>query len=707
MNYTKLRSQLLDLFEKKNKLTLKEMLNYFNINPANTKDQKKYLLLLRTIDRLIKDIRIVKIGSQYQLTDNDNQTHRITGRLQLKSVNYGFVINPNNEGNDIFIEKKHFNGAFDDDLVEVEIIRQKKRGKNYHGRVIKIIEKSSRKIKGVLHKSGSQVFVTVNLPYANILYPTHKLEKNIPDNSNVIVKELSFFKRSKKIMCTIDRYLSQTDKKENHILEIVSEANLRYEFPQAVLMEAEEISNQIPEDEIKNRLDLRNEITFTIDPFDAKDFDDAVSLKKLDNGNYQLGVHIADVSYYVKPGSALDKEAYLRGNSVYLVGKCIPMLPEKLSNGICSLNPNEDRLTYSAIIELSPQGTVKNYSFHKSIINSKRRFTYEEAQEILETGKGDFAEILIEMNNLAKKLKKKRIYAGGLEFSSSEVIFKLDNDGVPLEVTKKILKDSNFLIEEFMLLANKCVGTFVGNKLKKFNLPFVYRIHEDPDFTKIQELSIFVNKLGYKYPPEFLMKSEGIQKLLMEIEGKDEEPLINDVMIRSMAKAIYSNENIGHFGLGFKFYTHFTSPIRRYADLIVHRLLYAYTQEAKPSLYSEDKLKDICFHISETEKIAQDAERKSVKIKQIEYLQNYVGESFEAIISGVVKFGVFVELIDTLAEGLIHIADLEGDYFYYDPTNYAVVGKRTKKMLRLGDKVKVRLIRVDLTKRTMNFILDE
>lgn len=707
MNYTKLRSQLLDLFEKKNKLTLKEMLNFFNINPANTKDQKKYLLLLRTIDRLIKDIRIVKIGSQYQLTDNNDQTLRITGKLQLKSVNYGFVINPNNEGNDIFIEKKHLNGAFDDDLVEVEIIRQKKRGKNYRGRVIKIIEKSTRKIKGVLHKSGSQVFVTVNLPYANILYPTHKLEKNVPDNSNVIVKDLSFFKKSKKIMCTIDRYLSQTDKKENHILEIVSEANLRYEFPQAVLIEADKISNQIPEYEIKNRLDLRNEITFTIDPFDAKDFDDAVSLKKLDNGNYLLGVHIADVSYYVKPGTALDKEAYLRGNSVYLVGKCIPMLPEKLSNGICSLNPNEDRLTYSAIIELSPHGTVKNYSFHKSIINSKRRFTYEEAQEILETGKGDFAEILLEMNNLAKKLKKKRIYAGGLEFSSSEVIFKLDNDGVPLEVTKKILKDSNFLIEEFMLLANKCVGTFVGNKLKKFNLPFVYRIHEEPDFTKIQELSIFVNKLGYKYPPEFLMKSEGIQKLLMEIEGKDEEPLINDVMIRSMAKAIYSNENIGHFGLGFKFYTHFTSPIRRYADLIVHRLLYAYTQEAKPSLYSDGKLKDICIHISETEKIAQDAERKSVKIKQIEYLQNYVGESFEAIVSGVVKFGVFVELIDTLAEGLIHIADLEGDYFYYDPTNYAVVGKRTKKMLRLGDKVKVRLIRVDPTKRTMNFILDE
>ncbi|MBP8994688.1 MAG: ribonuclease R [Bacteroidales bacterium] len=699
--------QILKLIKKVGKITLNELLEYFQIETSSPKGIKKYNKILKTLSQLEKKNIIIKNKKYYNYNADFDKPKTLIGKFQLKTIEYGFVLNQQKNGNDVFIVNKDFNGAFDDDLVEVEIYTDKKRGKNQQGKVIKIIEKSQKKYKGVLRKSGSQVFVTVNTPYTTIVYPTHKIAKNTADNTPVIVKDLSFFKKSKKIMCTIDKYLSNIPSNENHILEIVSEANLRYEFPEAVLKEAQAVSATIPKEEIEQRLDLRNEIIFTIDPFDAKDFDDAVSLKELENGNYLLGVHIADVSHYVKPGTPLDKEAYLRGNSVYLVGKCIPMLPEELSNEICSLNPNEDRLTYSALIELSPKGTVKKYSFQKTIINSKRRFTYEEAQAILETGKGDFADILLKMNKLAKQLKKKRIYAGGLEFSSSEVIFKLDNTGKPLEVTKKVLKDSNFLIEEFMLLANKCVATFIGDKLKKFNLPFVYRIHEEPDFAKVQELSFFLNKLGYKYPPEFLMKSEGIQKLLMEIEGKEEEPLINDVMIRSMAKAIYSPENLGHFGLGFKFYTHFTSPIRRYADLVVHRLLFDYSKVAIQSLYSENKLKDICAHISETEKIAQDAERKSVKIKQIEYLQDFVGETFEGIISGVLNFGFFVELIDTLAEGLVHINELEGDYYYFDSSQYAIIGKRTKKMFRLGDKVKVQLIRVDMIKRTMNFILVE
>ena len=701
-----MQNKVKNILKKYQKLTFKEILEFLQIDSQNPKDAKKYLQLVKALEKLEKQNLVLKNKKLYIYNElpKVKKDFTITGKLKLISLEYGFVLTNSEEYGDIFVTRKDLLDAFDGDIVEVKI-SNKRSGKNLHGTVLKVLEKSQAKYTGILRKTDSQVFISSSLPFTNIIYPQGKIPKKVLDGSKVIFHNLSFIGKTKKLSCQIERYISNMNPIEEHVIELVSEFNLRYEFPQGVIQEAESIENGITQEEINKRVDLRNEIVFTIDPFDAKDFDDAVSIKQLENGNYLVGVHIADVSHYVRPNTSLDKEALLRGNSVYFVGKCVPMLPEKLSNNLCSLVPNEDRLTFSAFIELSPKGTIKHYKFAKSVINSKRRFTYDEAQEILETGKGDFADELLLLNKLAKQLKKRRIYAGGLEFSSNEVSFKLDEKGIPIEVSKKTLKDSNFLIEEFMLLANKVVATFVGDKLKKFALPFVYRIHEDPDFSKIQELSLFLQKLGYNYTTEILMKSEGIQKLLQEIEGKPEEALINDIMIRSMAKAIYSEENIGHFGLGFKFYTHFTSPIRRYADLIVHRLLFDYINTAKPSIYSKNKLKDICKHISTTERVAADAERKSLKIKQIEFMSNFVGEEFEGIISGVLQFGFFVELIDNLAEGLVHINDLDDDNYYFDSKTYSLKGKRTKNIYRLGDKVKVRLLRVDTTKRTMNFMV--
>ena len=486
---------------------------------------------------------------------------------------------------------------------------------------------------------------------------------------------------------------------------IIRKFNLVKEFPREVENEAEKASIDVNLDE---RVDLRDKTIFTIDPIDAKDFDDAVSVEILEDGTYMLGVHIADVSHYVKEGSALDKEALKRATSVYLVKNVVPMIPEKLSNDICSLKPGEDRLTFSVFIKLSKRCAVKSYEIKKSVIRSKRRFTYEEAQEIIETKKGDFAEELLLMYKLSKSITLKRLKEESLDFDSNEVKFVFDSNGNVDDIVVKQRLDSMRLIEEFMLLANKCATIFVNDLSKKIKikLPFIYRVHDIPNKDKMKELAEFVKQFGYTINIE---EKNSLRKLLTAIEGKPEEFLINNLLIRSMAKAIYTEKNIGHYGLGFKDYSHFTSPIRRYPDLLVHRILYDYIYNEKNIIKRAEHYKNIIppagKQSSIMEQNAEQAERESIKLFQGEYINKHIGEEYEGIISGMMQYGMFVEIMDILVEGMIRFRDIEDDYYDCDEKNHIARGRRRGRTFRAGQKVKIKVVRVNKETKKIDFNL--
>jgi ribonuclease R len=489
---------------------------------------------------------------------------------------------------------------------------------------------------------------------------------------------------------------------------VAREFQLSLRFPREVVEEAGRFDAAIAPQEIKKRADLRDLLCFTIDPEDAKDFDDAVSLRSLPDGNLELGIHIADVSHFVTPGSALDREALRRGTSVYLANDVIPMLPERLSTDLCSLRPRVDRLAFSALIILTPKGAVKSSRTTKSVIHSKRRFTYEEVQRIIESGKGDHAATIREMRELSATLLANRMKAGSIDFESVETKFRFDQHGKPVEIVKKQRLDAHRLVEEFMLLANQVVAQAVGLVRKESQIrPFIYRIHDTPPPGKLTDLAAFVQHLGYSLNTSGGISSRALQKLLNDVRGTEEENVINEVAIRSMAKAVYSDENIGHFGLGFKYYTHFTSPIRRYPDLMVHRLIQEY-ENAMPLKRRTELaalLPDVCKQSSDRERVAMEAERASVKVMQVEYMRRHVGDTFAAIISGVTNFGFFVEIVDLLVEGLVRVRDLEDDYYVFDEKRYALIGRRTKKRYRLGDHVNIRVVRVDPEERQIDFVL--
>ena len=486
---------------------------------------------------------------------------------------------------------------------------------------------------------------------------------------------------------------------------MIRKFNLVKEFPREVENEAEKASIDV---NLEERVDLRDKTIFTIDPIDAKDFDDAVSVEILEDGTYMLGVHIADVSHYVKEGSALDKEALKRATSVYLVKNVVPMIPEKLSNDICSLKPGEDRLTFSVFIKLSKRCAVKSYEIKKSVIRSKRRFTYEEAQEIIETKKGDFAEELLLMYKLSKSITLKRLKEESLDFDSNEVKFVFDSNGNVDDIVVKQRLDSMRLIEEFMLLANKCATIFVNDLSKKIKikLPFIYRVHDIPNKDKMKELAEFVKQFGYTINIE---EKNSLRKLLTAIEGKPEEFLINNLLIRSMAKAIYTEKNIGHYGLGFKDYSHFTSPIRRYPDLLVHRILYDYIYNEKNIIKRAEHYKNIIppagKQSSIMEQNAEQAERESIKLFQGEYINKHIGEEYEGIISGMMQYGMFVEIMDILVEGMIRFRDIEDDYYDYDEKNHIARGRRRGRTFRAGQKVKIKVVRVNKETKKIDFNL--
>ena len=666
-------------------------------------EEHEYSALKAVLYNLEKEEFIKKIGKRYILNLESNPIF-VDGILQVNKSGYGFVVVNNSKAKDIYISSKNLSNSLDSDTVKVEIIGGN--GKSAEGKIVEIVKRGRKQIEGYLKKEGRKIFVQpIDDKIHKQIVVNGKISSDINLNDKVIVINIKWDKREINPQGNVVSFKEEKTNDKNDFISIVEKFNLPYKFSRKVLKELKNVEFSISEDEIKRRLDYRDKTVFTIDPYDAKDFDDALSVEEDEEGNYLAGVHIADVSHYVNPNNELDKEAQKRGNSVYLVGKVIPMLPEEISNNICSLKPSEDRLTFSVFIRITKKGKILNFYTKKCVINSNRRFTYEEVQEIIDSKTGEYCEELLKLNNLAVKLREKRLKEGSIEFFTPEVKIELNKDDKPINVVLKGFMQSNFLVEEFMLLANKLVAESITKKRKTKIKEFIYRVHDLPDKDKVKEFANFVKKLGYNFSANSETKVNKFQTLISKAKGTDEQALINELAIRSMAKAVYSTKNIGHYGLGFKYYTHFTSPIRRYADLEVHRLLNNYTAKGE-TLYKDRKyLNNLCEHISATERDAVEAERYSIKLKQVEFLSNHIGDEFDGIVSGLVYFGLFIKLIDNLAEGLVRLRDIKNDYYFYDENSYSVIGERTNRRYRLGDKIRVKLIRADIKKTEIDFII--
>ncbi|MDP4278103.1 MAG: ribonuclease R, partial [Bacteroidota bacterium] len=573
------------------------------------------------------------------------------------------------------------------------------------GEVVAILEHATTTFVGVLEVEKNYAFlVTDSKKLANdIFIPKDKL-KGGKTGQKAVVNITGWPERSKNPVGEVIDILGEVGNNDTEMNAIMAEYGLPYRYPEAVEKAAEKIPVELPAEEIARREDFRNVTTFTVDPYDAKDFDDALSIRKLSGGTWEVGVHIADVTYYVAPDSIIDKEAQNRATSVYLVDRTIPMLPESLSNGLCSLRPNEEKCCYSCIFEMDERANVKKYHIAHTLIKSDRRFTYEEVQSIIEGAEGDFAEDIHVLNEMAKKLRQKRFVAGAINFDRWEMKFNIDENGKPLSVFVKTAKASNQMIEEFMLLANKTVASHIG---KSSGAPrtFVYRIHDQPDAEKMEDLSKFIKRFGYKVKTSGSKTdvSKSINALLDGVQGKNEENLIETIAIRSMAKAIYSTVNKGHYGLAFDYYTHFTSPIRRYPDMMVHRLLDRYLKGGRSA--SAEKYESLCKHSSDMEQLAAKAERDSVKYKMVEFMSERLGNSYDGVISGVTEWGIYVEINENKCEGMIPIRELDDDYYEFDEKNYCLRGRRKHKIYRLGDPVRIQVLKANLERKQLDFIL--
>jgi ribonuclease R len=631
----------------------------------------------------------------------------VEGELKIARGGFGFVIDETKE-DDIFIGRDHLNTAFDRDIVQVKLYAKSK-GKRREGFVTKVVRRFRTNFVGTFHLTKYYGYVVPDDPkiYRDFFIPKEKYG-NATNGQKVLLTLDGWKSDHQNPEGTIIEVLGFPGEKGVDIASIAGSFQLGLNFPETVENEALNTEYKLSETELKSRIDFRNETCITIDPADAKDFDDAVSFKILNNGNYELGVHIADVSHYVTENSSIDKEAFKRSTSVYLVDRVIPMLPEHLSNELCSLQPQKDRLTFSCVMEFSVEGNVVKYNINPSIIHSNRRFSYEEVQSIIDDNANDpFYPMLSEMMKFSKLLTKKRLNEGGIDFETPEVEFDLDDTGFPTAIHRKPRLDSHRLIEEFMLSANKTVAKHIKKiSNENFTYPFIYRVHDKPDADKMKKLLEFLKAIGYQIKFNKNDLPSFFQKLLNDIKGTKEEIVISEIALRSMMKAMYSTKNVGHFGLGFEDYTHFTSPIRRYPDLIVHRLLREYQNGSKIDKNAiTEKLKKICVQASSMERLALEAERGSVQLKQNEYISLHVGEEFEGVISGVLSFGIFVELVDTLVEGLIHITNLDDDYYIFDEKSYSLIGRDTNRILRLGDSVRIIVDKVNLEVGKVDFRL--
>jgi ribonuclease R len=628
----------------------------------------------------------------------------ITGVVDMKQTGKAYLI-PEDKTEDVFIAAGNTHHALNGDVVKVRLFPTRK-GHKREGEVAEILKRKKSQFVGTIELSKKFAFLLPDNP-------------SMPVHIFIPLSELNGAKHGQKVVAVITEWPPQAENPFGKVTQVLGRPGedkvemqsilAESEFPLSFSAKAEKeaaiIPYEIPEAEARNRKDFREILTITIDPEDAKDFDDAVSLKKLSNGNWEVGVHIADVSYYVKPGSAIDEEAYDRGTSIYMVGRTVPMLPERLSNEVCSLQPHKDRLCFSAVFELDRTGKIFSEWFGKSIIHSDRRFSYEEVQAIIESGTGEYSQEIAVLNEIATNLREERMRKGSINFETEEVRFKLDEKGRPLSIYIREMKEANKLIEDFMLLANRKVAEWVNRHKESGAVrTFVYRVHDTPTPEKLETFTQFIGRLGYKINMTSQKNlAQSFNKLFQEIKGTGAENVIETVAIRTMAKAFYSTDNFGHYGLSFPYYTHFTSPIRRYPDLMAHRLFFDYLNGAKSA--SKEGYEVMCVHSSDMERRATDAERMSVKYKQAEYMLDKIGQEFDGLISGVSKWGLFVEIIGTKCEGMVRLRDMEDDYYYLDEENFQVIGQRYGNRMKLGDKVRIRVKKIDLARKQMDYDL--
>lgn len=688
-------------------------LNINQIASRLPRDEKNiHSHLEKTLNALTKAHKIERVQNfRYRLLSKEEFYE---GKLEMTANGYGFV-SCEDLDEDVFISSKNLNHALNGDVVRIRLL-PKNFKKKIEGAIVEIISREQIDYVGIFHLPDGQAGRSKNFGFvvpadkrmATDIYIPSSSMADANDGDKVVARIVKWEEEHENPLGEIIRVLGKPGENETEMHAILAEFGFTPEFPESVENEANKISRHISPHEISRRKDFRSITTFTIDPATAKDFDDALSIEFLSNGNFSIGVHIADVSHYVTTNTVMDKEAVHRGNSVYLVDRTVPMLPEALSNQLCSLNPKEDKLTFSAVFELNKNVEVIHRWFGKTIIHSDKRFTYEEAQEIMDKKQGLFFHELDTLNRLAKKMRDKRFRNGAIDFETEEVAFHLDEKGRPTGVYIKHRRDSHKLIEEFMLLANREVAEFISHLGDKKNVPFVYRVHDHPDMEKIYLLKEFVKHFGYhlEIKNESVL-SHSLNRLIESVVNTPLEHVVETAAIRSMAKAIYTIKNIGHYGLGMKSYTHFTSPIRRYPDLLVHRLLEKYLNQKSSVNYDSKSLEQQCKHCSEMERQAERAERESVKYKQVEFMQSKIGKVYDGIISGVTQWGIYVELNEFACDGMVSIRDLKDDFYIFDEKSYSMIGRRKKKNYRLGDKVRVMLKKTDLENRTMDFIFVE